>query len=85
MNGNLASICHVQQTKPATGDSGGRGRTYFETNIHASTAFREIGKGHQGMENFTRIVNMKGLYCNACSKIKEDISDAYSKVASDRM
>ena len=72
-------------TKPATGNSGGRGRNYFEANIRASIAFREIGKGHQGMENFTRIMNMKGLSCNAYNKMKEDICNAYSKVASDSM
>ena len=53
--------------------------------MRASVAFREIGKGHQGMENFARIMNMNGLSSTAYDKTKEDIGDAYAKVADESM
>lgn len=72
-------------SKPEKGESEGRGRDYYEENIRASVAFREIGKGRQGMENFSRIMNMNGLSSTAYSKIKEDMCNAYSKVADESM
>eukprot|EP00112_Aurelia_sp_Birch-Aquarium-sp1_P003132 Seg1349.9 transcript_id=Seg1349.9/GoldUCD/mRNA.D3Y31 product="hypothetical protein" protein_id=Seg1349.9/GoldUCD/D3Y31 len=59
----------------------GRGRSFHEINLRAGVAFREIGKGHQGLENFSRIMNMHGIASNAFSNIQEEMFQAYEKVA----
>ena len=37
------------------------GRTLFEANVRTVAAFREIGKGHEAIVNFARIINMPTL------------------------
>ena len=45
------------------------GRKYYEVNVRAAVAFREIGKGHQGLENFSRLMNMHGISFKGYEKI----------------
>lgn len=59
----------------------GNGRRFHEINLRAGIAFREIGKGHQGLENFSRIMNMHGMASNAFANIQEEMFQAYEKVA----
>ena len=69
------------KTKPkATGC-----RSYFESNVRLVTAFREIGKGHQGIDNFSRIMNMHGLSWPGYENIKGDMIIAYENAASASM
>eukprot|EP00112_Aurelia_sp_Birch-Aquarium-sp1_P002653 Seg1297.4 transcript_id=Seg1297.4/GoldUCD/mRNA.D3Y31 product="hypothetical protein" protein_id=Seg1297.4/GoldUCD/D3Y31 len=69
------------KTKPkATG-----GRSFFESNVRLVTAFREIGKGHQGIDNFSRIMNMHGLSWPGYENIKGDMIIAYENAANESM
>ena len=54
----------------------GPGRNFHEINIRAGIAFREIGKGHQSLENFSRIMNMHGIASNAFANIQEEMFEA---------
>ena len=67
-------------SKPVTFKKG-KGRRFHEINLRAGIAFREIGKGHQGLENFCRIMNMHGMASNAFANIQEEMFQAYEKVA----
>ena len=58
-----------------------KGRQFHEINLRAGIAFREIGKGHQGLENFSRIMNMHSIAGNAFANIQEELSKAYEVVA----
>ena len=62
-----------------------RGRKYYEANIRSVIAFREIGKGHAGMENFARVMNINCLSSKAYKKMKDDICEAYETVAENSM
>ena len=48
-----------------------KGRQFHEINLRAGVAFREIGKGHQGLENFSMTMNMHGIAGNAFANIQE--------------
>ena len=61
------------------------GRSYFESNVRLVTAFREIGKGHQGIDNFSRIMNMHGLSWPGYENIKGDMIIAYENAATASM
>ena len=63
----------------------GPGRMHFDVNVRAAVAFREIGKGHQGLENFTRIMNMHGISFKGYEKINHKVHAAYEKVAINSM
>ena len=56
--------------------SQGRGRKFFEVNIRMVTAFREIGKGHCAMQNFSRCMNMHGIAENAYSNANQELYNA---------
>ena len=58
----------------------GPGRKYYEVNVRAAVAFREIGKGHQGLENFSRLMNMRGILSKGYEKISHEVHEAYEKV-----
>ena len=40
-------------------------------------AFREIGRGHQPMKEFCRILNMPSMNVSAYDKINNKLSSAY--------
>ena len=61
------------------------GRSYFESNIRLVVAFREIGKGHEGIENFSRVMNMHGLSLPGYANIKKDMTIAYEIAANASM
>ncbi len=65
--------------------SASRGRKYYEANIRSVIAFREISKGHAGMENFARVMNINCLSSKAYKKMKDDICEAYETVAENSM
>ena len=56
-------------------------RSPFEVNLRAMTAFREIGKGHSGIENFCRCMNMNGISQTAYRKLNLKLSEAYEAAA----
>ena len=53
------------------------GRSFYEANIRMVIAFREIGKGHEGIRDFLRVMNMYGLSWPAYENIKKDLIPAY--------
>ena len=59
----------------------GRGRNFYEVNVRMVTAFREIGKGHNGIENFARCMNIHGISKSAYLNLYEDLYDAYENAA----
>jgi len=63
----------------------GPGRKYHEVNVRAAVAFREIGKGHQGLENFSRLMNMHGISSKGYEKISHEVHEAYEKVGTNIM
>ena len=62
-----------------------KGRSFHEVNLRAGIAFREIGKGHQGMQNFSRVMNMHSIASNAFDNIQEKIFLAYEAIAEKSM
>ena len=63
----------------------GPGRKSFEVNLRAAVAFREIGKGHQGLENFSRVMNMHGISSKGYEKISHEVHVAYDQVGTESM
>ncbi len=59
----------------------GRGRNFYEVNVRMVTAFREIGKGHNSIENFARCMNMHGISKSSYLNLYEDLYDAYENAA----
>ncbi len=57
------------------------GRPFFKSNSRVVTAFREIGKGHEGIQSFARIMNMHGISNPAYINIKDDLTAAYQNAA----
>ena len=78
-----ASCCWQQSTflseqcSPTTG----RGRNFFEVNVRTVIAFREIGKGHQAIQSFSRCMNMKGVSENAYGNLNQELYNAYENAA----
>ena len=52
-------------------------RSPFEVNLRVVAAFREIGKGHSGIENFCRCMNMNGISQTGYRKLKLKLAEAY--------
>ena len=66
-------------------DKGSRGRKFFEVNLRAVIAFREMGKGHEGLNIFARLMNMKGITWASYKNINSAVFDAYESVAEESM
>ena len=56
-------------------------RSPFEVNLRALIAFREIGKGHSGIENFCRCMSMAGISETAYRKLNQRLADVYEAAA----
>ncbi len=54
-------------------------------NICSVIAFREIVRGHTGMERFPRVMNVNCFSSRAYKKMKDDISEAYETVDENSM
>ena len=59
----------------------GQGRNFYEVNVRMVMAFREIGKGHHGLENFARCANIHGISSCGYQTINERLYDAYESAA----
>ena len=59
-------------------------KALVENNVRA-VAFREIGKGHQGLETFSRLMNVHGISSKGYEKISHDVHEAYEKVGTNVM
>eukprot|EP00112_Aurelia_sp_Birch-Aquarium-sp1_P018473 Seg441.5 transcript_id=Seg441.5/GoldUCD/mRNA.D3Y31 product="hypothetical protein" protein_id=Seg441.5/GoldUCD/D3Y31 len=59
----------------------GRGRKFFEVNVRSVIAFREMGKGHWAIQNFSRCMNMKGISENGYANLNRELSNAYENAA----
>ena len=70
-----------QYSSNQTKSKASQGRSHFESNVRLVVAFREIGKGHEAVDNFSRIMNMHGLSLPAFANIKEDMIIAYENAA----
>ena len=66
-------------------EKGSRGRKFFEVNLRAVIAFREMGKGHEGLNTFARLMNMKGITWASYKNINNAVFDAYESVAEESM
>ena len=62
-----------------------QGRNLFECNVRAVTGFREIGKGHEGLTNFTRCMNMHTLSEPSYRNINKELHCVYEKTATESM
>ena len=56
---------------------GKQGRNFFDTNLKMVIAFREIGKGHRAIEDFSRLANMACMNVNAFENINTTVQEAY--------
>ena len=61
------------------------GRKYYEVYVRAAVAFRETVKGHQGLENFSRLMKMHGILSKGYEKISHEVHEAYEKVGTNNM
>lgn len=81
--------CHWQQninTSPeCSKENKKQGRNIFEVNLRTVIAFREIGKGHEAIVNFSRCMNMHCLSEPSYRNINESLSTAYEVAASNSM
>ena len=66
-------------------EKGSRGRKFFEVNLRAVIAFREMGKGDEGLNTFARLMNMKGITWASYKNIDNAVFDAYGSVAEESM
>ncbi len=55
-------------------------RNHFEANVQNAFAFKEPGKDHRSIENFTRLMNTHGLSCKSYEKIEEEINSVNEKL-----
>ena len=62
-----------------------QGRNQYEINVRSVVATHEIGKGHEGLQNFFLILNMQSLTQNAYNKINHQLEDLYSSAAESSM
>ena len=58
-----------------------QGRNKFDINIRTVAAFREVGKGREGLVNVARCMNMFSLNRSAYIAINEELQEAYEKAA----
>ena len=64
---------------------GSRGRQFSEVNVRAVVAFREVGRGHEEMNTFTRLMNMSGLAWTAFKNINNELQSPYENTAEKSM
>ena len=62
-----------------------QGRRKFDINIRPVVAFREIGKGLEGIQNVTRCLKMFSICDNSFQAINEELFSAYEYVANKSM
>ena len=62
-----------------------KGNKAFNVNYQMVTAFREIGKGHEPLKNFSRLANMHCVTNNAYQRINSKLMGAYKAVAEESM
>ena len=54
-----------------------QGRSKFEINVRAVTAFREVGKGHESMTNVSRCLIMFAIGDTTYSALNDSLYQAY--------
>ena len=54
-----------------------KGRNMFDVNLKMVIGFREIGRGHQPMFNFSRLMNVLCLTVNAFDNISKTVKEVY--------
>ena len=54
-----------------------RGRKFFEVNLRAVIALREMGKVHEALNTFARLMNMKGITGASYNNINNAVFDVY--------
>ena len=63
-----------------------KGRPPFDVNMRSVIAFREIGKGHTGMQKFGGFMNMPSLLTQkSYAGLATSIQESYTKVANASM
>ena len=62
-----------------------QGRIKFEINIRAVASFREIGRGHESLVNFSRCMNMFSIQRKTYNSISESLHGAYENAAEQSM
>lgn len=55
-----------------------QGRNFFDVNLKMVIAFREIGKGHRAMTDFSRMANMSCMSINGFQNANTIIQEAYA-------
>ena len=80
----MSKLCKGKPTvhvKPVEG----QGRNFYEVNVRMVMAFREIGKGQLGLDNFARCTNIRGIPrgISSCGyqNLNERLYDAYEIAA----
>ena len=68
----MSNQCHLKE---------GQGRNFYEVNVRMVMAFREIGKGHLGLDNFARCANIHGISSCGYQNINERLYHAYESAA----
>ena len=66
-------------------EKGSRGRKFFQVNLRVVIAFREMDKGHEGLNTFARLMNTKGITWASYKNINNAVFDAYESVAEESM
>ena len=56
-----------------------QGRKMFEVNVRSIIAFREIGRGHEQILNYARLMNMQGISNSSFTNINNALFEAYEK------
>ena len=73
---------YSSQTTAKNSESPASGRSSFDVNIRAMVAFREIGKGYEGMSNFATFMNLPPpLSKTGYNKINNKLNSVYKEVA----
>ena len=54
-------------------------------NLRVVIAFREMDKGHEGLNTFARLMNTKGITWASYKNINNAVFDAYESVAEESM
>ncbi|XP_057301380.1 uncharacterized protein LOC130635880 [Hydractinia symbiolongicarpus] len=74
-----------RKSEPIKTNNDNKGRNLFECNVRTVAAFREIGKGHESIINFSRCMNVHSISEWTYRNINKDLHDAYQKVAVESM
>ena len=69
-------------TKNTTGK---QGRSPYDVNVRMVAAFREIGRGYEPLQNFSRVANLHGMTRTCYDAINDKLGDAYDSVAKKSM